>query len=304
MTERKAPAQTALLEPHELAELGPPEAVRLPLELIHENPLNPRKSLAEIDALADNIKMFGLLQPITVRRQSEHYELLGGHRRRAAFLLLRERFPVEVEWRTIPSVVRTMADDQSYLALISAQSHIVNWRPREQATALERLAITGMTLDQIGERLSRSGVWVSKRLRIYADSVLSGYVQTGRLGAAIAEELLTVLDVDTRRDLAERAVAEDWTQDHARGEVRALRIDRQLREIGRRAHELLELLASVDASRVPRDAADDLNLLSRRIRALATGQGPVLPSIEAAEKAAGVRTYSTRKRRAGYKPKL
>jgi hypothetical protein len=58
-----------LLDPHELAVAAPPEAIALPVDLIDPNPRNPRGKLVEIDALAENIKRFGLLQPITVRRQ-------------------------------------------------------------------------------------------------------------------------------------------------------------------------------------------------------------------------------------------
>src|SRR4051794_739948 len=55
-----------LLEPAELAEQGPPEAVRLPLDLIDPSPRNPRRDPREVDQLADSIQSFGLLQPVTV----------------------------------------------------------------------------------------------------------------------------------------------------------------------------------------------------------------------------------------------
>jgi len=292
-----------LLDPQELAELGPPEAVRLPLDLVDPNPRNPRKDLAEVDALAENIRQFGLLQPITVRRISDRYELLGGHRRRAAFQLLQEQHPLEPQWRTIPAVVRTMDDDQSYLALISGQVHNRAWKPREEAFALERLALAGLTLTQIGSSLNRTESWASKRLRVYADSVLSGYVQSGRLSTSVAEEFLIVLDVEVRRDLAERAASESWSQDKARGEVRSLRLDKQLREVAKRARELLEILSVVDVSKLP--LADRQTLWTLRGRITALGRGPVIPTIEQAQAAAKInpdarprgRTNSTRTKR-------
>jgi ParB family transcriptional regulator, chromosome partitioning protein len=300
---------TTLLEPHELAVLGPSASQILPIDLIDPNPLNPRKQLTEVDALADNIKQFGLLQPVIVRHTGERYELLGGHRRRAAVLLLRDREPHDPRWRVLDAVVRDADDDQSYLMLLSAQVHNRSWRPREEASALERLII-GRTLKQVGEALNRTESWASKRLRVYSDSVLSGYVQTGRLTATVAEEMLSILDSTIRQEIAERAVAEGWSQAHARNQVRALRLDRQLREVAKRARELLALLSSIDAGRLPREAKDDLMTLHRRIVAL--GRGPVLPTIEAAQKAAGVKTQErpkTGKRRPagyrpGYKPKL
>lgn len=279
----------ALLAPHELAETGPPEAVRLPLDLVDPNPNNPRQQMLELDALADNIRTFGLLQPITVRRQGERYELLGGHRRRAAFMLLAEREPHETRWRTIPAVVRPAdTDDQDFLRLISAQVHTRAWQPREEASALERLVLAGRSVTQVGEALHRSTEWASKRLRVYADAVLSGYVQTGQLAPGVAEEMLVVLDAEQRKALAQQAVEERWSQDFARGEVRALRLDRQLKDISRRAKDLLNLLSSIDAARLPDGAARDLWALHNRIEVLARGGKPVFPTLEAARRKAGI----------------
>jgi ParB family transcriptional regulator, chromosome partitioning protein len=276
-----------LLEPAELAEAGPPEAVRLPLDLVDPNPANPRAQLVELDALAENIRTFGLLQPITVRRHGERYELIGGHRRLAAFALLREREPHEPQWRSVPAVVRTFDDETGYLALISSQVHNRAWRPREEAAALERLVLAGRNLKQIGEALNRTESWASKRLRVYSDSVLSAYVQTGQIPAAVAEEFLVVRDVDARRRLADHAAAEQWTKDKAKAEVRLLRIDLQLAELGRRAREMAELLSVVEPHRIPIEVQRDLMVVRGRIDVL-SGRTARVPTLEEAERVAGV----------------
>jgi ParB family chromosome partitioning protein len=295
------------LSPAELAEAGPPEAVRLPLELVDQNPNNPRRDLSDIAALAENIRTFGLLQPVTVRRIGERYELLGGHRRRAAFEMLQEREPQDVQWRSIPAVVRTADDDRAFLMLLSSQLHTRSWRPREEAAALERLALGGLTLRQIGERLQRTESWTSKRLRVYADSVLSGYVQSGQLQATIAEELL-VLDAEVKAQFAKLAVSEQWSQAHARAEVRKLTVDLRLRDVGRLTRELLDILSSVEPSRIPIEIARDLQVLRGRIDAM-SGREVRIPSIEEAQRRAGVKTQDRplkrgQRRKPGYKPKL
>jgi ParB family chromosome partitioning protein len=274
------------LEAAELAESGPSATRALPLDLVDPNPANPRANLVEIEALADNIATFGLLQPVTVRRNGERYELIGGHRRRAALLLLHEREPQR--WRTIDALIVKASDERAFLMLVSSQVHTRNWRPREEAAALERLALAGLTLKQIGERLNHSEGWASKRLRVYADSVLSGYVQTQQIGLAIAEELLRVQDVGTRKDLAQRAVKERWSLDQAKGQVRALRLDHQIARVEKLAHELIEILSSVNSARIPVDVGLDLNTLARRIDAI-SGRRPVrVPSIAEAQRAAHI----------------
>ena len=56
-----------------------------------------------------------------LRRTGERYELLGGRRRRAAFLVLGEREPHDPQWRTIPAVIRTASDEQADLMLIATR---------------------------------------------------------------------------------------------------------------------------------------------------------------------------------------
>lgn len=282
-----------LLEPHELAEQGPAEAVRLPLDLIDPNPLNPRRALAEIPELAASIREFGLLQPVAVRRQGDRYELIAGHRRYAAFTALRDQEPTEVVWRTIPAVVRTESDDErAHLMLISAQVHNNNWTPKEEAGILEDLA-RSMSFPQIGALIHKQPNWVSHRLLVYGDSVLSAYVQSGRLPATVAEELRHIKDTDQRRAFAERAVAEEWKPERARIEVRRLRPDKQVAELGRRVQELLDLLATVQPSEIDVQTFRQLWTIHGCVEALAeqarAGTGPVFPSIAAAERKAGVR---------------
>ncbi len=249
------------------------------------HPPHQRRALVELDALADNIRRFGLLQPVTVRRVANRYELLGGHRRRAAFLLLAEANPLEIQWRTIPAVVRTADDDESYLMLLSSQLHSKQWAPREEAAGLERLAET-RTLREVGSLVNRSEGWVSKRLRVYADAVLSGYVQAGQLLTVVAEELLLLPDVAMRQEYAERAVTEAWTALQARREVRKLKVAGQLREAGRLTRRLLEILSSTDPANLPREVTRDLWVLHGRIDSMS--RAPVIPTLEDAQRAAGV----------------
>ena len=261
---------------------GRAEAVRIALERVVSNAHNPRQHLLEIDALANNIETFGLLQPVTVRLLGDGtYELLAGHRRYAAFKLLHARNPTVPGWRTIPAVVRAVDDDhRDYLRLLSGQIHAQRWSPREEAAALDQLALAGLRLEQIAAALHRTPSWVSKRLRTYSDAVLSDYVQTRRLPVTVAEELLPISDRTTRRALAERAVAEAWGQTRARAEVRKAKQDdssstRAAPELAtdELAHEVcrwVRVLSGVDSSEVTQQLVAELQALR-----------PLIDSIEA-----------------------
>ena len=59
------------------------KVILLPVEDIVPNPSQPRKEFDfyELSGLAESIKANGILQPLTVRRKEEHYELIAGERR-------------------------------------------------------------------------------------------------------------------------------------------------------------------------------------------------------------------------------
>jgi ParB/RepB/Spo0J family partition protein len=306
-------AARPLLDERELAESAASLAVPLPLDLVDPHPDNPRQHYDEIDELAQNIRQFGLMQPVIVRRVDDRYQLMGGHRRRAAYLLLRDTESWNDNWRTIPAIIFNASDERAYDMLLSAQLHTRNWRPREESAALERLKLAGLTEKQIGERLNRTESWASKRLRVYVDSVLAGYVQTMRetpdgprplLATTVAEELLVVRDPKERKEFADRAVAEDWSQSTARAEVRKRTIERSLLDLERKVLELLDLLSPIDASKIPLSAARNLWTLHGMIEVKGRGhEAPTtrtrrvhIPSIEDAMKKAGVKSQEPKKK--------
>ena len=58
--------------------------VFLPAQSIRPNPAQPRKVFAPgaLDELAESIRQHGILQPLSVRRRDNIYELISGERRR------------------------------------------------------------------------------------------------------------------------------------------------------------------------------------------------------------------------------
>ena len=105
----------------------------LPIDQIHPSPFQARKSFdeQELTALAQSIRENGLLQPVTVRRAAEGYELVAGERRwRAAKL---------AGLTQVPCLAIT-ADDRSssLLALVEnlQRRDLDFW---EEALALRRL---------------------------------------------------------------------------------------------------------------------------------------------------------------------
>jgi ParB family chromosome partitioning protein len=182
------------------------ETRRIPLDAIQSSPRNPRGALPHVDELAESIGAYGLLQPIVLRQLSEGFEVVAGHRRLAAVRTL--------GWTDIPAVVREADDGEAFLLTLVENLQRSDLSAREESRALEALVRErGWSTRQVAEAIKRSPAYVSKRLRVFEDTVLAPLVLQNRITISAAEELLTV-SPERRRMLAVRAADERW--DHAR----------------------------------------------------------------------------------------
>lgn len=133
----------------------------LPIDKIQRGEYQPRKNFDEeaLQELANSISVQGVIQPIVVRKEGAHYELIAGERRWRASQL--------AGLQSIPAVVKEI-DTQS-AAAISLIENIQreDLNPLEESVALQRLiddfALTHM---QVAEAVGRSRVAVSNLLRL------------------------------------------------------------------------------------------------------------------------------------------
>jgi len=101
----------------------------LAIDTIHESTTNPRRTFEEskLHELAESIRQHGLIQPITVRPNSEGFEIVAGARRYRASLLA-EQF-------SIPSRIVELTDAQAQewqlveLSIVVKRFLFVHWGP-------------------------------------------------------------------------------------------------------------------------------------------------------------------------------
>jgi ParB family chromosome partitioning protein len=184
----------------------PSETRRISLDAIQSSPRNPRRGLPHVDELAESIRAYGLLQPVVLRPMGEGFEVVAGHRRLAAARSL--------GWSDIPAVVRQADAEEAFLLTLVENLQRSDLSAREESRALETLVRErGWSTRQVAEAIKRSPAYVSKRLRVFEDTVLAPLVLQNRITISAAEELLTATP-ERRRLLAHRAADERW--DHAR----------------------------------------------------------------------------------------
>jgi len=185
-----------------------PELAHLPVETIHPNPRQPRRRFdtEATTALAESIKVQGIVQPVLVRpRPAGGFELIAGERRwRAA---------QQAGTPTIPALVRETDDRDTLLLGIVENVAREQLTPVEEAHAYALLVDEfGLSLGEIGERVGRSKPAVSNRMRLLelSEDVL-GMVGRGELTDGHARAVLAVPDNEGRRRLAREIVTKGLT---------------------------------------------------------------------------------------------
>jgi ParB family chromosome partitioning protein len=161
------------------------------VDKIRPNPYQPRREFdgAALQSLAESIRQYGVLQPLTVTRYeitredgglSTGYELIAGERRlRASRIAGLAQVPVTI--RTGEESDRMKLE----LAIIeNLQREDLN--PIDRAMAFERLAKEfGFTHIEIGRRVGKSRVYVTNTLRLLClgddmkQAVIDGRISEG-----------------------------------------------------------------------------------------------------------------------------
>ena len=150
--------------------------VFLPVRSIRPNPAQPRKIFAEaaLDELADSIRQHGILQPLSVRRQGNGYELISGERRlRAAEL---------AGVTDVPCILMNMDDRASGFAALVENLQRQDLDFIEEAMGIRRLLQEhAMPQEQAARLLGKSQSAVANKLRIlrHSDQVLSAIREAG-----------------------------------------------------------------------------------------------------------------------------
>lgn len=138
------------------------------LNQIRPNPQQPRRSFDEdsLSELAESIRSYGILQPLTVRRQGTGYELVAGERRlrAAAMAGLRE----------VPCLVAQVGEEDSALLALMENLQRRDLDCWEEAEALSRLiARYGLSQEEAARRLGRT-TYIIKDVRLFLNSVDRG----------------------------------------------------------------------------------------------------------------------------------
>jgi len=164
--------------------------IEVALETIQVNPYQPRTYFDEdsLSELATSIRELGVIQPITVRKLGDTYQLVSGERRFRASKLIGNK--------TIPAYIRT-ANDQEMLEMALVENiQRKNLDPIEIALSYQRLIDEiQLTQENLSVRVGKKRSTVANYLRLLKlDPILQTGMRDGFISMGHGRALINVSD--------------------------------------------------------------------------------------------------------------
>ena len=181
------------------------DVLRIPAHLIDPNPYQPRMSFdsESLEELSESIRTFGLIQPISVRKQSDgRYQIISGERRFRACKL--------AGMDTIPAYIRT-ADDQGMLEMAIVENiQRQDLDPIEVAMSYQRhMDECDLTQEKMAQRVGKKRASVANTLRLLKlPAKVQHDLKTGLLSIGHAKVLLGIEDPNIQELLCDLTIRE------------------------------------------------------------------------------------------------
>lgn len=176
--------------------------LEIKIEKIIPNPNQPRTHFDEnaLNELAQSIKNLGVIQPITVRKKGDNYELISGERRYRASQI--------VGLKEVPAFIR-LADDKEMLEMA-----LVENIQREDLDAIE-VALTyqrliedlQMTQEEMSFRVGKERSTVTNYLRLLKlDPIVQTGIRDGIITMGHGRALIALDNAEKQLDVYEQII--------------------------------------------------------------------------------------------------
>ena len=201
----------------------------IPLEEIEVNPFQPRSHFDQeaLLELAESIHVHGIIQPITVRKLSQHqYQLITGERRFQASKL--------AELKTIPAYIRAANDQQMLEMALIENIQRENLNAIEIALSYQRLmSECNLKQDELGERVGKNRTTVTNYLRLLKlPPDIQIAVRDNLLSMGHARAIINVENADQQLYIFKRTLAEELSVRKVEDLVRSLAMEKSASKTG------------------------------------------------------------------------
>ena len=178
------------------------EIVEINLSELRSNPYQPRKIFDEeaLKELSDSIKMYGVFQPIIVKKSIRGYDIIAGERRVKASIM--------AGLTTIPAIIRDFTDEQMMQIALLENLQRENLTAIEEATAYKDIInALQITQEELAKKIGKSRSHVTNMIGLLRlpsnvqDMILKNEISMGH-----ARVLSKLENVEQINELANKVV--------------------------------------------------------------------------------------------------
>jgi len=159
-----------------------------PIEELRPHAEQPRKTFdsASLEELAASIREKGVIQPLVVRRQEDHYQIIAGERR--------WRASQKAGLREVPVVIQDVSEDWALEMALIENIQREDLNPIEEADAYRNLMDRfALTQEEVARRVGKERSTVANALRLLRlPQKIQGDVTGGVLSMGHARALLAL----------------------------------------------------------------------------------------------------------------
>lgn len=172
---------------------------------ISPNKNQPRTNFNEesLQELAESIKEIGIIQPLTVKKNGDYYEIIAGERRwRAARI---------AGLRKVPILIKEFDDLKSLEAALIENIQREDLNPMEEAFTYKRFSDEfNLNQEDIAKKVGKSRSAVANAMRLVnLDLRVQTFVKEGKISSGHGRTLLGIEDTNIQFELAEKIIDEN-----------------------------------------------------------------------------------------------
>ncbi|MCR5453351.1 MAG: ParB/RepB/Spo0J family partition protein [Lachnospiraceae bacterium] len=188
------------------------------IDKVEPNRDQPRKHFDEdaLQELAENIKQYGVLEPLVVRKVDDYYQIVAGERR--------WRASKKAGLKEVPVVVKDLTDQEAMEISLIENIQREDLNPIEEARAYRKLLDDyNYKQDELADKLSKSRTTITNSIRLLKlddrvqDMLINDIITSGH-----ARAILGLSDHEEQYNLAQRVFDEKMNVRDVEKEVRRL----------------------------------------------------------------------------------
>lgn len=176
--------------------------IYMDINLIIPNENQPRQEFDQgaLDDLANSIKTHGVIQPITVRKIDNKYEIIAGERRWRASKI--------AGLKEIPCILKDVDEEISTQIALIENIQREDLNPIEEALAYKNLGENyNLTQEEIAKQVGKSRSYVANTMRLLnLHQEIIDYISKGELSPGHGKVLLSIKDKKDQLDTAKKII--------------------------------------------------------------------------------------------------